>query len=83
MRITDQALLELLARSTGGEWGIASDENVKFFIYRKESSPIKYIIRDIPEDVSNYDMRLMAMARELAIEVLELRKKQRVIFDKL
>ena len=78
-RITDRALIELLANSTQGQWAVASDENVKFHIYKRDSSPIRYVIDEIPETVSNYDLRLMALARELGEEVIELRRKYRVL----
>ncbi len=81
MKITDRALIELLARATGGKWAVGSDENYEFYVYDKESSPLRYIIRDIPETVSNYDLRLMALARELAEEVIELRRNHRRLID--
>jgi hypothetical protein len=80
-RITDRSLIELVARATRGVWAVSSDENFKFNIYSRDSSPIKYIIEEIPDSVSNYDIRLMALARELAEEVIELRRKQRSLID--
>ena len=73
-KITDRALLELLIRTTPGEWALASDEDIRFYIYARDTSPIKYVMREIHENTSNYDLRLMALAKDLAAEVLELRK---------
>ena len=83
MKISEANLLDLVARSTPGHWAVASDENKKFYLYQRESSPIRYVMKEVPEQVNNYDVRLMALAKELAEEVLFLRKKQRVIFDKI
>lgn len=80
-RITDRALVELLAKADGGKWAVGSTENIEFHIYDKASDPIKYILSAIPEDTSNYNIRLMSLARELAEEVLEYRIKQRRITD--
>ncbi|MGI0010470.1 MAG: hypothetical protein ACREAE_03630 [Nitrosopumilaceae archaeon] len=79
-RITDRALIELLARATNGQWGVASDENIRFYIYKKDSSPLKYVLKlQTNEDISNYDLRLMALARELGEEVIELRRKYNLL----
>lgn len=75
--ITDRALVELLAKATPGEWKVGSTENYEFHVYVQDSSPIKYILKEVPEDMSNYDLRLMAVVKELAEEVLENRIKQR------
>ncbi len=75
--ITDRALVELVAKATRGVWVVGSDENFKFHIYAEGTSPLKYILNEIPDEVSNYDIRLMALARDLAIEVLESRIKSR------
>lgn len=76
-RITDVSLLELLSKVTPGNWGVGSSEEYEFYIYSKDSDPIKYILRDIAETTSNYDLRLLALAKELAEECVEHRRKQR------
>lgn len=76
-RITDRALIELLSRVTPGDWALASDEDIRFYIYARDTSPIKYVMQEIHENTSNYDLRLMAIAKDLAVEVLELRKAVR------
>lgn len=70
MKINDRELVEILSKATRGPWLVASNEDHKFYIAQKDSSPIRYIIRELPK-MNNYDMRLMALARELAEEVLE------------
>ena len=79
LKISDKMLLELFTKSSKGPWLIASDENHQFYIYQKDSSPIRYVIRHLPK-MNNYDMRLMAAAKDLAEEVLENRLKQRKLF---
>lgn len=77
-KINDRSLVDLINKSTRGPWLVASDEDsLKFYIYQKESSPIKYVARELPENMNNYDIRLMSLARELAEEVLEYRIKER------
>jgi hypothetical protein len=75
-KITDVALIELLSRATGGPWAVGSNDRFEFHIYKKDSDPIRYVLPEVPENVTNYDLRLMALARELAEEVIELRRKQ-------
>lgn len=81
MKITDRALIELLARATGGQWKVGSDESYKFYIYREDTSPIRYVLQDVAETTTNYDLRLMALARELGEEVILLRKRLRELSD--
>jgi len=75
-KISDRALVDLVSKATKGQWLVASDENKKFYIYQKDSSPLKFVVPELPEDVSNYDIRLMALARDLAEEVLAYRAKK-------
>ena len=81
-KISDITLVELFQKTTPGEWAVASGDDLKFHIYVVGSSPIKYVLREIPEEVSNYDLRLMSIVRQLAREVLEYRVKERKQIDR-
>lgn len=80
-RITDRALIDLYQKTTTGRWAVASGDNMKFHIYSIDSSPIKYILREAPDEVSNYDLRLMSLAKQLAEEVLQYRLVNRRLKD--
>lgn len=75
--VGDAALEEILRHATRGPWGLASTEKNDFYIYKIGSEPIRKVVEQFPYGTNGYDMRLMALAYELALEVLSLRKQVR------
>ena len=76
MFIPNIVLIDLLQKSTKGIWKVVSDENSdKFSIEVSGSEPPKAVLSGV-QDVNHYDLRLLALARELALEVLEARQKE-------
>lgn len=79
--VTDAELEEILRYCSRGPWALSSTEKLDFYIHERYTLPLRKVV-EFPYGVSGYDMRLMALAPELALELLALRKKNRKLKDK-
>lgn len=81
MNTPSAVLMDIVQHATKGDWRIVSDENSdKFNIEVKGSEPPKIVLGGV-QDINHYDLRLFAIAKELALEVLEFRQKQLELFS--
>lgn len=75
MTTPTRVLEDLLRRCTLWPWSVAlNNESEKWQMFANPDGYKQYVASELPAGMSNYDMRLWAMAPELAKEVLALRK---------
>lgn len=81
--VSDAALRDILIHCSQMPWGLSSDEKNNFYLFERDTLPLRKVVQEFPYGTKGYDMRLMALAPELALEVLQLRKEVRDLKDKV